>query len=108
MKAFSRLFNRFSKRVVAGALIALGIALPVAVSAAQTVTIAATTGVANVTAGDTTYSSSVNASYDQVVKVEVTYTNTEAPSSNLVADSVTIKINLPTTTGTTQTIMTTK
>lgn len=107
MKLLSRMFNTLPKRLIAGGIIALGIALPVAASAAQTVTIAATTGVANVTAGATSYTSSTNASYDQVVKTEVTYTNTEAAGSNLVANGVHIKINIPTAAGATQTITTT-
>jgi uncharacterized repeat protein (TIGR01451 family) len=107
MKIFSRMFNTLPKRIAVGILIMCGIALPLAVSAAQTVTISATTGVANVTAGDTTYNSSVNAAYDQVVKVEVTYDNTEAPGSNLNADNVTVKINVPSTPGATQVVTST-
>ena len=104
---FKRLLSKLPKRVVAGAIVGLAIALPVAASAAQTVNIAATTGVANVTNGDTAYASSVNATYNQVVKIEVTYTNTEAPSSGLVANNVNVKINVPTTPGTNQVVTTT-
>lgn len=104
MGIFSRMLNTLPKRLFAGALVAMSIILPVAVSAAQTVSISATTGVANVTNGDTSYSSSVNASYNQTVKVEVEYTNDEAPGSNLVANNVVMQINLPTATSTTQTV----
>ncbi len=107
MRIFSRILNTLPKRLAAGALIALAVILPVAVSAAQTISISATTGVANVTAGDTSYSSSINAAYNQVIKVEVTYTNDEAPSSGLVANNVVMKINIPTTSGTSQTVTST-
>lgn len=106
MSKFSRMFNTLPKRLIAGGLIAAGIALPMAASAAQVVQIQASTGIANITAGDTSYSSSVNASYDQVVKVQVQYINTAPPSSNEVANGVHIKINMPTTAGVTQTITT--
>lgn len=107
MKIISSMFNNLPKRLAVGALIFCGIALPMAVSAAQTVTISATTGVANVTAGNTTYASSVNAAYDQVVKVEVTYDNTEAPGSNLNANNVNVKVNIPTAPQKNQVITTT-
>lgn len=107
MKLLSRVLNSLPKRIVAGATIALAFALPVAVSAADAVKIEANTGVANVTAGDTTYKSSVNASYDQVVKVEVTYNNDETAGSGKVANNLRVKINIPTTAGTTQNITTT-
>src|SRR5665213_498003 len=103
----SRIFNSLPKKLAAGALIALAISLPVAnVVAYAPVSIVAQTGIANVTAGDTTYSSSVNASYDQVVKIQVNYINDSAPQSGLVADNVHIKINIPATPGVTQTITT--
>ncbi|MGH7141952.1 MAG: DUF11 domain-containing protein [Candidatus Saccharimonadales bacterium] len=101
------MLNTLPKRLFAGTLVALSIALPVAVSAAQTVAISATTGVANVTNGDTSYSSAVSASYNQIVKVQVEYTNDEAAGSSLVANNVTLKINLPTTTAKTQTVTST-
>src|SRR5581483_10053098 len=104
----SNLLSKLPKKIAASVLIALAVALPASiVMATAPVNIEATTGVANVTAGDTSYSSSVNASYDQVVKVEVIYTNPNAPSSNLVANGVHVKINIPTQAGTTQTITTT-
>ena len=104
---FSKMFNTLPKRLATGAILALAIALPIAASASQTVTIAANTGVANITAGDTTYKNAVNATYDQQVKIQVNYTNTEAPSSNLVANNVHIKFTLPTAAGTSQVINTT-
>ena len=107
MKLFSRIFGSLPKRIAAGATLALAIVLPVAVSAAQTVKIEAQAGVANVTAGDTTYKSSVNASYDQVVKVQVTYNNDEVAGSGKTANNLRVKINIPSTAGTTQNIATT-
>src|ERR1035437_6767554 len=104
----SRLFNSLPKRLVTGALVALAVAFPVASVMAYTpVQIQATTGVANVTAGDTSYNSSVNASYDQVVKVEVTYYNPATVDSGQVAQGLHVKINIPTAAGATQTVTTT-
>lgn len=107
MKLLSRMFNTLPKRIAVGATVALAFALPVAVAAADTVKIEADTGVANVTAGDTTYKSSVNATYDQVVKVQVTYNNDEEAGSGKTANNLRVKINIPTNAGTTQTIATT-
>jgi uncharacterized repeat protein (TIGR01451 family) len=101
------MLNSLPKRITAALVAGAIIAVPVASIAANQVTIAATTGVANVTAGDTQYSSSVNAAYGQVVKVQVSYDNTEAPGSNLVANNVNVKINIPQTPGLTQNITTT-
>ena len=106
MKLLSRMLGSLPKRIVAGAIVALAVALPVAVSASQTVKIEADTKVANVTAGDTTYKNSVNASYDQVVKVEVVYNNDEAAGSGKVANNLRVKINIPSTAGKTQKITT--
>ncbi len=104
---FSHMINTLPKRVAASALFAMAVVLPVATSAAQAVKIEATTGVANVTAGDTTYKPAVSASYDQEVKVEVTYNNKEDAGSNKVANNLRVKVNLPTTAGKSQTITTT-
>jgi uncharacterized repeat protein (TIGR01451 family) len=106
-KFFSNLINTLPKRIAASAMLAMAVVLPVATSAAQAVKIEATTGVANVTAGDTTYKSSVNASYDQEVKVQVTYNNKEDAGSNKVANNLRVKIGLPTKAGKSQTITTT-
>jgi uncharacterized repeat protein (TIGR01451 family) len=103
MKLLSR-FNRLQKVLASGALVALAIALPMGVAAADLVTLEGAIGVANVTKGDTLYKPSVNATYVQVVKVEVYYHNRENADSNLVAKNVTVKINMPTAAGKTQTI----
>ena len=104
---FTRIVGSLPKKLAASALIVLAITLPASsVFAGAPVAIQATTGVANVTAGDTTYNSSVNASYDQVVKTEVTYYNPATVDSGQVAQGLHVKINIPSTPGSTQTITT--
>jgi uncharacterized repeat protein (TIGR01451 family) len=100
----SHLFNNLPKRIAAGAIVALAFAFPLAVSAADMVQIEGSIGVANVTNGDTNYVSSVNATYDQVVKVEVYYHNRENPDSGKIAQNLRVKIDMPTAAGKTQTI----
>lgn len=104
MKLFSRMFNNLPKRIAAGAIVALAFAFPLAVSAADMVQIEGAVGVANVTAGDTSYKSSVNATYDQVIKVEVYYHNRENPDSGKIAQNLRVKIDMPTAAGQTQNI----
>ncbi len=105
MKHFTRLFNSLPKRVVAGAATLVAVlVLPLATLAAPTVRLEGTMGVANVTAGDTTYKEAVNASYDQVVKVQMYYHNREDPTSDKVANDLRLKFNVPTTAGATQVI----
>ncbi len=70
---------------------------------AATVSIEGTMGVANKTAGDTKYVKSVNAKYNDVVKVEVYYHNRELPDSGKIAQNVRVKVNIPSTAGKTQT-----
>jgi len=101
---FSRLINTRPKQIIASAVLALAILFPLVAAAANPVSISATTEVANVTRGDTTYGSSVSASYSQVVKVQVIYDNLEAPNSGKVANNVHVKINIPTGTGVKQVI----
>lgn len=72
--------------------------------AAPAVRIESALGVANVTAGDTTYEDSVSAGYDEVVKVQLWYHNMEEADSGLVADDLTVKFDVPTGQGSTQTI----
>ena len=102
-----KLFNtvrRLRKQLVASAIVLTAIAFPVASMAAQTVKLEGSLGVANVTKGDTKYAHSVSASYDQVVKLQVYYHNTENPDSGKVAKDLTVKINVPSGAGTTQTV----
>lgn len=84
-----------------GALVAI---LPVSNLLAANVTIEGSIGVANVTRGDTTYQPSVNASYDQVVKFQVYYHNRELAGSGLNANNLRVKINIPQTAGSSQTV----
>ena len=102
----SNMFKRLSKRLAAGAIVALAIALPVATFAAETVKIEADTTVANATAGETTWNGSTNASYNQVVAVQVVYNNKEEAGSGKIATNQRVKINVPTTAGTNQVITT--
>jgi uncharacterized repeat protein (TIGR01451 family) len=102
-----KLFNtvrRLRKQLVASAIVLTAIAFPVASLAAQTVKLESSLGVANVTKGDTKYAHSVNAAYDEVVKLQVYYHNTELPDSGKVAKDLTVKINIPTGSGATQTV----
>jgi uncharacterized repeat protein (TIGR01451 family) len=98
----SHLFDTLPKRFGSAAIVALAIALPAIGLAADTVQIEGALGVANVTAGDTTYKSAVNATYDQVVKYEVYYHNRELPDSGKIAQNLNVKISLPTAAGKTQ------
>ncbi len=101
----SRMFKKLSaKKLASAAIVALAIAFPAVSIAAQTVKLESSLGVANVTAGDTAYKQSVNAGYDQVVKLQVYYHNTELPDSGKVADNLTVKINIPSGAGAVQTV----
>lgn len=51
--------------------------------------------VANITAGDTTYKDQVDAKVDDVVKFEIWYHNPAPENSDLIAQNVNIKINIP-------------
>ncbi len=103
MKRFlARLVNTLPKRIAAAAIVGLAIALPAATFAADTVRIEGSLGVGNVTAGETRYEHSTNASYDQVVKLQVFYHNREAEDSGKIAQNLRVKINIPTTAGKTQ------
>lgn len=105
MKRLTRLFNTLPKRLALAAVTAFAvIALPIASIAATDVKLEGSLGVANVTAGDTTYAQSVNATYDQVVKLQVYYHNTELPDSGKVASNVSVKINIPSAAGQTQNV----
>src|SRR5688500_8742238 len=76
----------------------MGMALPM-VSVAQTppVRIESTVGVANQTAGDTTYKQSVDAQVDEVVKIQVWYHNMEEEDSGKIAEDLNVKIDIPNT-----------
>lgn len=52
-------------------------------------------GVANVTAGDTTYKDQVNAKVDDVVKFEIWYHNPGPENTGPIAENVNVKISIP-------------
>ncbi|HIA91546.1 TPA: DUF11 domain-containing protein [Candidatus Saccharibacteria bacterium] len=80
-------------------------AIPLSVVAqAPAVRLESDLGVANQTQGDTSYSDSVNAKVDDVVKVQLWYHNMEDADSGLNAEKLTAKINIPTDKGVNQTI----
>jgi uncharacterized repeat protein (TIGR01451 family) len=61
-------------------------------------------GAANVTAGDASYKSEVAAASGQVVKVQLSYKNTEKPTDDNKAKNTRVKITLPANVGTGQTV----
>jgi hypothetical protein len=91
--------NTIPRRMSACLVVLLALALPAFSLAADTVKLAGSLGVANVTDGDMEYKSAVNASDDQVVKFQVTYRNTEAAKSGKDAANVKVKVALPTDAG---------
>jgi uncharacterized repeat protein (TIGR01451 family) len=110
MKKFlSRMFNSLPKRLAAVALVALAIALPASSLAAETVNFSAKTSVANNSKGEslTSMQTSTNASYNQVLYVEVSYNNNEVASSTKTVNNLHVKFTVPTTAGTQQTVTTT-
>lgn len=80
------------------------VAVPAVASAAGEVALEGRTAVANVTAGDTTYSKSVSAKTDEVVKVQIWYHNKEEATSGKVANNLKVKVDLPTVAGKSQAI----
>ncbi len=105
-QVFARMFGSLRSGIATGALLGLAVLLPVSTSAAEAVKMEGSLGVANVTAGDTDYKEAVNATYDQVVKLQVYYHNQEDPESNKVAENVRVKIAMPTEAGKAQKIST--
>lgn len=105
--AFRYVFSSLPKKLLASALIAMAVIVPVSTISAATVKLEGSIGVANVTAGDTKYSPSVNASYDQVVKFQVYYHNMENPDSGNIANNLKVKITMPTAAGVKQDVRTT-
>jgi len=105
MKAFS--FRRLRTRLAAAAIVLTALAFPVAALASQDIKLESSLGVANVTNGDTKYAQSVSAKYDDVVKLQVYYHNTELPDSGKIAKNLTVKINIPSGKGGTQNVTST-
>lgn len=98
----SKLFNSLPKRIIAATALGLAVLLP-ATTMAAAITIQGSMGVANVTSGEQTYSHSTNATYNQVVKLQVYYHNTELPDSGKIAQNLRVKITIPSTPGKVQT-----
>ncbi len=106
MTRFTRSLSKLPKRLFAAAAVTMAVMVPVVTFAANTVKLEGATGVANVTAGETRYAASTNASYDQVVKVEVYYHNQEDPTSDKIANNLRVKIAMPTNKGKVQKVNT--
>lgn len=105
MKQVMFYLKRLPKRFAMALAIATAvIALPLHSMAADQALIEGSIGVANQTKGETTYKPSTNAAYNEVVKFQVFYHNRELPESGRIAENLKVKVDLPTTAGTTQTV----
>jgi len=93
--------------LVTGLIIGVAVVVPVATGAETSVAIKGSLRAANITAGNTDYKETVNAGYDQVVKLQVYYVNTAAAGSDDIANDVRVKIALPSQAGTKQAVTTT-
>ena len=102
--------TKLSRRVVMGvsaltiAASAVFIPLSAVQAANDSVAIEGDIKVANVTSGDTSYSPSVNAKVDDVVKVQVWYHNKEDANSGKLAKNLKVGVSIPTAAGKSQTI----
>lgn len=104
---FKRLFSSLTSGLITGAIVTSAVLLPIATSAQDAVTISGSTGIANVTAGDTAYKQAVDASDGQVVKVQVYNLNQQDANSGQVANNLRVKVAMPAAAGRAQTITTT-
>jgi uncharacterized repeat protein (TIGR01451 family) len=104
MLKFTNYLSYLPKSVSALFGVATAFMVAFSASASAAVQIESTIGVANVTKGDTTYTSGVNAGYDEVVKVQLWYHNMENANSGKVANNLTVKFDVPTGQGASQTI----
>lgn len=104
MSTFSRVLGSLPKKIAAAAIIAVAAMLPIATSAADAVAIEGSVTASNVSAGSTNWAKSVNATYDQVVKVQVYYHNKEEPDSNKIAQNLRVKLDMPTAAGKAQVV----
>ncbi len=107
MKKFLRKLHILPKQLAATLAIALMAFIPIGVYSANQLSIESTSGIANQTQGDTQYSPSVNAGYDDVLKVQVWYHNKEEAGSGKVAENLRVKINVPNAPGAQQQIAST-
>lgn len=110
MKSVLNNVSVVTKRLVlVGAAVMLSVSsvaagLTNAIAQTANVEIEGSVQVANVTAGDTGYSDSVNAKVDQVVKVQVWYHNREDFDSNKIAKNLSVALDVPQVQGKQQTI----
>lgn len=99
-RAISRLFGSMWSGLATGLIIGVAVVVPVATDAQTSVVLAGSLRAANVTTNDTEYKETVNAAIDQVVKLQVYYTNTSQDN----ASNVRVKIAMPEQAGAKQTI----
>ncbi len=99
----TNLFRSLRAKLVTLFVLALAVLFPAVMVAADAVHLEGAIGVANVTTGETVYTGNTNASFDQVVKYQVYYHNTELPDSGKIAQNLRVKIALPNAPGQTQT-----
>lgn len=100
----SRLFNSWYKKLASLFILAMAVAVPVSSVAADQVRLEGALGVANISRGDKQFTKETNASYDQVVQLRVFYHNLENENSGKNANNLTVKINIPTSAGKSQTV----
>lgn len=93
---FIRSLRSLKAGLTTGAIVALAALLPIAVTAQDAARLEGDTGIANVTGGDTEYKREINASNDQLVKVQMYYLNREAADSGRDAVNVRAKVTMPT------------
>ncbi|MGH6978554.1 MAG: hypothetical protein ACRED4_04585, partial [Brevundimonas sp.] len=98
-----RLFSSLTSGLITGAIVTSAVLLPMATSAQDAVQLTGSAGIANVTAGDTAYKQSVDATDGQVVKVQVYTLNQQEASSGKVANNLRVKVAMPTAAARTQT-----
>lgn len=87
----SRLFGSMWSGLVTGLVIGVAVVVPVATDAQTSATLAGSLRTANVTANDVDYKDAANATIDQVVKLQVYYSNTSQDTAN----NVRVKFTMP-------------
>jgi uncharacterized repeat protein (TIGR01451 family) len=95
-----RLFGSMWSGLVTGLVIGVAVVVPVATDAQTSVVLAGSLRAANVTANDAEYKDTVSATIDQVVKLQVYYTNTSQDTAN----NVRVKFAMPEQAGAKQTV----
>ncbi len=105
-KSLIRFIKHMPKSLAAVVLIATSIAMamPADALAAQSVRIATSAGIANISAGNKKYHQSISAKSGQKIFVAVSFKTMEAANSGKTAKNVHVTFTLPTGTGTSKTI----